>query len=107
MKILLDECVTKHLKIHLPDHQTFTVREMGWSGVKNGALMALCIQNGFELLLTIDKNLMYQNDLNQHPLIIVVFNSIDSRVEELVNFIPSFNSQLDYFKKYNAYIIDK
>ena len=107
MKIMLDECVTKHLKLHLEDHQVFTVKEMGWGGVKNGALMALCIQNEFELLLTIDKNLKYQHDLNQYPLIIVVFNSLNSNVEELVNFIPAFNSQFGNFKKHNAYIIDR
>ena len=44
MKILLDECVTKHLKPHLSDHDVWTVREMGWSGIKNGKLMTLCVE---------------------------------------------------------------
>jgi hypothetical protein len=60
MKILLDECVTKHLKLYLIGHEVSTVREMGWSGVKNGKLMTLCVENGFEILLTIDKNLQHQ-----------------------------------------------
>lgn len=60
MKILLDECVTKHLKPLLQDHEVFTVREMEWSGVKNGQLMKLCCENNFEILLTIDKNLLHQ-----------------------------------------------
>jgi hypothetical protein len=45
MKILLDECVTKHLKPHLIGHEVSTFREMGWSGVKNGKLMMLCVEN--------------------------------------------------------------
>ena len=57
MKILLDECVTKYLKPHLIGHEVSTVREIGWSGVKNGKLMTLCVENGFEILLTIDIHL--------------------------------------------------
>ena len=42
MKILLDECVTKHLKPYLPGHEVSTVAKQGWSGVKNGQLMTVC-----------------------------------------------------------------
>ncbi len=55
MKILLDECVTKHLKPYLKEHEVYTVRELQWSGIKNGKLMALCVENGFDMLLTIDR----------------------------------------------------
>ena len=57
MKILPDECVTKHLKPHMADHEVYTVREMQWSGIKNGNLMALCVEHAFDILLTIDKNM--------------------------------------------------
>ena len=107
MKILLDECVTKHLKPHLPDHEVYTVREMGWGGIKNGRLMALCVENGFDVLLTIDKNLQYQQNLERYPLMIVVLNSANSKVEELVLFLPAFEIQLPNFQKNKAYIIDK
>lgn len=52
MKILVDECVTKHLKPFLIGHEVFTVREMSWSGIKNGELMLKCVENKFEILLT-------------------------------------------------------
>jgi hypothetical protein len=41
MLILLDECVPKRLKQHLAGHTVSTVRDAGWSGVKNGALLQL------------------------------------------------------------------
>lgn len=75
MKILLDECVTKHLKPYLADFKVMTVREMQWSGIKNGKPMALCVENGFNVLLTIDKNLRYQQNLDKYALTIVVLNS--------------------------------
>ena len=63
MKILLDECVTKKLKPLLIEFEVYTVTEMGWSGVKNGKLLTLCAENDFEVLLTIDKNLIYSKPL--------------------------------------------
>lgn len=107
MKILLDECVTKHLKPHLLDHEVFTVREMQWSGIKNGKLLALCVEHSFDILLTIDKNLQYQQNLNRYPISIVILNSISSKVEELVTFLPTFSDRLSTFKKHKAYLLDK
>ena len=68
MKILLDECVTKKLKNHLTEFDVFRVSELGWSGVKNGKLMTLCVENNFDILLTIDKNLMFQQNLYKYKV---------------------------------------
>ena len=105
MKILLDECVTKHLKPYLAEHDVFTVRELQWSGIKNGELMALCVEQGFDILLTIDKNLQYQQNLKKYLLTIVVLDSISSKVEELVKLLPAFKSQIEQFEKHKAYLI--
>jgi len=78
---------------------------LGWGGVKNGKLMALCVKNKFDILLTIDKNLMFQQNIDIYPVTIVVFNSPTSKVEELITFLPSFLSQLECFEKYKAYIL--
>ena len=54
MKVLLDECLPKRLKLELRGHEASTVQEMGWAGVKNGALMSLIQTAGFQVFLTID-----------------------------------------------------
>ena len=107
MKILLDECVTKRLKKHLEEFEVFTVRELQLGGVKNGKLMAYCAENNFDILFTIDKNLMFQQNLEKYPVTIVVLNCFTSKIEELVTFLPSFKSQIKELEKYKAYIIDK
>ncbi len=107
MKILLDECVTKHLKPYLSDYEVFTVREMEWSGIKNGKLMQLCVEHSFDILLTIDKNLRYQQNLDRYPVVIVVLNSFTSKVDDLVVLLPSFRVQLQDFQKHKAYVINK
>lgn len=60
MKLLLDENLPKRLKIDFPNHEVFTVREMGWNGIKNGDLLQLMLAEAFDALLTFDKNLQYQ-----------------------------------------------
>ncbi len=91
MKILLDECVTKRLKPYVSNYEVYTVTEMRWNGIKNGKLMALCIDNNFDLLLTIDKNLLFQQKIDKFKLTVVVLDSLTSKIEELILFIPSFN----------------
>ena len=106
MKILLDECVTKRLKPHLAEFKVFTVTEMGWGGLKNGKLLKQCVDNSFDVLLTIDKNLMFQQNLDKFKLTIVVLNSLTSKIEELVIFLPSLKSQIAQFEKHKAYLIE-
>lgn len=76
MKILLDECVTKRLKKYLEEFDVFTVRELGLSGIKNGRLMAYCVENNFDILLTIDKNLMHQQNLDKFSVICNTFHKL-------------------------------
>jgi len=48
MKLLLDECLPRKLKHHLPGHVCHTVPEAGWAGKKNGELLRLAEKSGFE-----------------------------------------------------------
>ncbi|MBS1486823.1 MAG: DUF5615 family PIN-like protein [Bacteroidetes bacterium] len=107
MKILLDECVTKHLKRHLVNHEVFTVREMKWGGIKNGKLMALCAENNFDILLTIDKNIQYQQNLDKFSISIVVFDCFSSKLDELISFLPPFQELLTEIQKHKAYLVKK
>jgi predicted nuclease of predicted toxin-antitoxin system len=105
MKILLDECVTKHLQPYLTDHEVSTVAKQGWSGIKNGQLMAVASSAGFELLLTIDKNFQHQQNIGKYNLIVVVFDSPSSKLEILIQYLSAFEQQLSSFAKGNAYLV--
>ena len=106
MEILLDECVTKRLIPFLKGHEVYTVSKMGWSGLKNGKLLSKCVEHEFEILLTIDKNLAFQQNLPKYPLSIVVFNSHTSNISDIKLFIPSFEKQLHSFEKSKVYVIE-
>ena len=107
MKILLDECVTKRLKKYLEEFEVFTVSELELSGVKNGKLMTYCVEHNFDILLTIDKSIIHQQNLDKYPVTIVILNSFTSKIEELITFLPSLKLQVDVLEKHKAYIIDK
>jgi predicted nuclease of predicted toxin-antitoxin system len=78
MKLLLDENLPKRLKSDLPNHQVFTVRDMGWNGKKNGELMKLLIENNFDALITFDKNLQFQQNFEKYQLPVLVLNASDN-----------------------------
>jgi hypothetical protein len=107
MKILLDECVTNKLKLHLLEYDVYTVRELNLSGIKNGKLMTFCSENNFDILLTIDKNLMFQQNLERYAVTIVVLNSKTSKIEELLTFISNLKSLIPTFEKHKAYLIER
>ena len=98
--------MTKKLKNFLTEFEVYTVTEMGWSGTKNGTLMTLCEENQFDVLLTIDKNLMFQQNFEKYNVTIAVLNCKTSKIEDLENFIVNFKSQITLFEKSKAYLID-
>ncbi len=88
MKLLLDENLPKRLKEDFQDHEIFTVRDRGWNGKTNGELLALMIEDGFEALLTFDKNLQYQQNFKKYTLPVIVLNSKDNTYLHLKALVP-------------------
>ncbi|MBK9534536.1 MAG: DUF5615 family PIN-like protein [Flavobacteriales bacterium] len=62
MKLLLDENLPKRIKAELLPNDVWTVQKMGWRGKTNGELLRLMKFEGFEALMTFDKNLVYQQN---------------------------------------------
>lgn len=71
MYLLLDESVPRRLRRALPAHSVKTVVEMGWSGVKNGAQLALAAPE-FNAFITVDRNLPYQQNMAALLIAVVV-----------------------------------
>ena len=89
MRVLIDECVPHDIRLHLPGHFAATVTYMGWSGKKNGELLALMSSNGFEVLLTVDKNLQHQQNLSAAAIAVVVFVANTTELADLILLMPS------------------
>lgn len=88
MKILLDENLPTKLKIFFNDeHDVFTVKDMGWNGKKNGELMSLLAMHKFDALVTIDKNLVYQQNTAKYSVKLFVFQAHSNRIDVLKPFV--------------------
>ena len=96
MKILLDESLPRKLRNDFGSlHDVWTVRDKGWLGKKNGELLKLMIDNGFELFVTIDRNLPYQQNLARLSITIFVLCAKDNRRETLKLLIPKLFERLN------------
>ena len=67
MRVLLDECVDWRLARELAPHEVKTARQMGWTALKNGELLALASAH-FDVFVTVDRNLSLQQDSVSFPI---------------------------------------
>lgn len=98
MRILLDECVPRPLRRHFPGHDVRTIREMGWAGKKNGELLTLMAADGFEVLLTVDQNIRYQQNLVAAGVAMVVLVAATNRLAALLPLVSSALAALAVIK---------
>ena len=75
MRVLLDADVPAPLRHRLPGHDVTTAQRMGWGLLQNGELLAAAEADGFDLFLTGDKNLSYQQNLEGRRLAVVVLGT--------------------------------
>ncbi len=88
MRVLLDECVPRKLKNFLAPHECQTVPEAGLAGRKNGELLSLAEQAGFEVFVTLDQGFEYEQNLRAGKVAIVVIRARTSRIADLLTLIP-------------------
>lgn len=88
MRILLDECLPRRLKGDLPGHEVRTVPELGWASKQNGDLLALA-EGQFDVFLTVDRNLSFQQDVGKFKIAVVVMVAKGNRRADLVHLIPT------------------
>jgi hypothetical protein len=88
MRILLDECVPRPLRRSLPGHDVRTVQEMGWDGLENGDLLREFTAAAFDVFLTVDQNLQYQQNLRAAGVAIVVLIAPSNKLSDLAPLMP-------------------
>lgn len=88
MKILLDENVPAKLKFDFgAEYEVSTVKDIGWLGKKNGELLGLAAFNGFDIFMTLDKNLRNQQHLNKVDLKFILLFAKDNKHQTLQPYI--------------------
>ncbi len=95
MRILLDESLPKDLAPLISGHEVTTVRTAGWSSIKNGKLLALAAAQ-YDVFLTADRNLEYQQNLAALPIAVVVLFVRRTRVQAIEPLIPELLKLLNH-----------
>lgn len=93
MRVLLDECVDWRLLRDLAGFDVKTARQMGWSEVKNGKLLRLAAEH-FDVFVTVDRNLSFQNKVIDLPLAVVVLCAPTNRLADLRVLLPEISAAI-------------
>lgn len=95
MKLLIDENLPKRLKLDFSDYEIFTVSDRGWNSKTNGELLQLMLDEGFEVLLTFDRNLQYQQNFVKYPIAVFVLSADDNAYLTIKPLVPIIRQLLN------------
>ena len=93
-RVLFDEDVPRQLRRDLAEFDIRTVQEEGWSSVLNGELLRRA-SDSFDVLLTADKRLQYQQNIPQFRIGVVVLATIDTRLPHLRSRVAQIRSAIE------------
>jgi hypothetical protein len=82
VRVLLDHCVPRRFLLLVVGHEVSTAFEMGWANLTNGSLLAQASAS-FDVFVTVDQNVQFQQNLESLPLPVVVLAAPDNRLETL------------------------
>ena len=80
-RVLLDECLPRHLKRSLAEHEVRTVPEAGWASKENGDLLALAVDK-YDVFVTVDRNLTFQQNLENLQIAVVLLVARGNRLAQ-------------------------
>lgn len=98
MKVLVDECVDWRLSRDIVGYEVKTARQMGWSTIKNGELLALAAKD-FDVFVTVDRNLSFQQNLPAFTIAVIVLRAASNRLADLQPLVPELLALIPIAKR--------
>jgi hypothetical protein len=89
MRILVDECIDERLRNSLPGHDCQTARYAGVAGLQNGELLTAAEIAKFDVFLTVDQGIEYQQNLTARKIAIIIFHTKSNRLKDLLPLVPA------------------
>lgn len=105
MRILLDECIDHKLRYSLSGHDCQSARYAGFAGLENGELLAKGEEAGFEVLLTVDRGLEYEQNVSGRKIALVILIAKSVRLKDLESLVPACLAQLKSIQSGHVYRI--
>ena len=88
MRVLLDEQLPRRLVRELTGHDVRTVQQQGWAGFQNGEILRRAADEGFQVFLTGDRNLQFQQNLVRARIDVVILVAPSNKIEDLLPLVP-------------------
>jgi hypothetical protein len=95
MRILIDECIDERFRNALTGHDCQTARYAGFAGLKNGDLLKAAEAAQFDVFLTVDQGIEYQQNLTAQKMAIIIPRAKSNRLKDLLPFLPSCLAHLE------------
>jgi predicted nuclease of predicted toxin-antitoxin system len=99
MKLLLDEMLPRKLAPELRGHWVRTAQQAGLRGLKDNQLLATAA-NDFDVLLTMDSNLEFQQNIRTVDISIVVIDAVDNKLETILPLVPQILQILNHLGRH-------
>jgi hypothetical protein len=93
MRILLDACIPRKLKAHIPGHRIWTARDRGWNMLDDGRLL-MAMTGEIDVLITMDRNMRFQ----VRPFGAIVLRARSNRLPDLLPLVPELSRALPKVK---------
>ncbi len=94
MRVLLDNNVNRRFARLISGHDVIHARELGWTELENGDLIATAQREGFNVVITCDKQIQYQQNLAGRKISIIVLNSLFIKLADIKLLAPQVNQVL-------------
>ena len=94
MKLLLDECLPLDFRHSFPEHEAHTVQWAGFKRKRNGELLRSAELGGYDVFLTVDQGIRFQQVLAGRNLSVVVIRSYTNQMEDLLPLVESISIAL-------------
>jgi predicted nuclease of predicted toxin-antitoxin system len=98
MRLLLDENLDWRLRRDLLDHQVESVPLIGWAGIENGELLRKAGEAGFDVLVTMDSNMVHQQNIGQYAISVVALRAQSNRLANTGPLMPALLAVLPNIK---------
>jgi hypothetical protein len=95
MRVLIDECIDERFRNSLPGHDCQTARYAGLAGLKNGELLIAAETARFDVVLTADQGIEYQQNLAARKVAIIIFRTKSNRLKDLLPLVPACLARID------------
>ena len=93
-KLLLDECIPRKFKSYLSGYDCLTVPEAGWAGKKNGELLSLAENTGFQVFVSLDQGIEFQQNLTGRNIAVILLHAKSNRLADLIPLAEKILSSL-------------